>query len=155
MEMTFFKQMSGFELADASTMMVKKVSKKARALVGTIVMFSSEFDNVATVELVMFKKQGGEYRKMPYNVPPSGSCDFLNNDKNFYPEYSKASNSPMPIPCPYPIMNYTIKPEGFMPSLKNFPVYLLETGDYMVEAVWKKNGKELAKYQAFGSLINL
>jgi hypothetical protein len=147
--------MSGFENADASTMMVKKINKTRRALVGTIRVLKSEFDNVAKVEFVLFKKQGGEYRKMPYNLPATPSCDFLNNDKNFYPEYSKVSNSPMPIPCPYPIMNYTIKPEGFMPSLKNFPLHLLETGDYMVEATWKKNDKEVAKYQIFGSLINL
>jgi hypothetical protein len=136
-------------------MMVKKINKTSRAIVGTIRVLSSEFDNVAKVELVLFKKQGGEYRKMPYNIPPSACCDFLNKDKNFYPEYVKVSNSPFPMPCPYPMMNYTIKPEGFMPSLKSFPLHLLETGDYMVEAAWKKNGKDVAIYQIFGSLINL
>jgi hypothetical protein len=81
---------------------MRKINRTARAIVGTVQVFSAEGDNDVKIEVQLYKKQGGEYRKLPYNFPKAPLCDTINNDDHFYPDVVKHSDMPMPMPCPIP-----------------------------------------------------
>lgn len=81
----FDLQMDRFEILeqdksifDWSTVKVRKVGKN-RYLVGDI-KFLITLDNDVTIQMKAFKKQGGEYRLMPYKIPPTPFCDFVKSD---------------------------------------------------------------------------
>jgi hypothetical protein len=150
---------------------MKKVNKTTRALVGTFQIIYPDFDNNVTAEVLLYKKQGGEFRKLPYNSPPKPICNALNDDIFLIPEFGAASDFPIPTPCPLVNVSfkkkskispnlvlflqkvYTVK--GYAPSLNKLPVYLFSSGDYMFETVFRKKRKELVRYQFYGSLINV
>lgn len=104
-EITEIKQLSGHEISDWSGLRVKKINRTARAIVGTLLVLTNEIDTDVKVEVQLFKKQGGEYRKLPYNFPQSEFCASVNRDNYWYPELVKYSDLPMPFPCPVPIVN--------------------------------------------------
>lgn len=92
-ESYFDAQMDRFEVlyqnlsySDFSQLKVRKVNK-VRSLVGEIKFFVP-FGNDITIEAKAYKKQGGEYRQMPYKFPPMPFCDFLIQDRKikFYVE---------------------------------------------------------------------
>lgn len=61
--------------------------------------------HVAADDTYMFsyfvsKKQGGEYRKLPFKLMPKGMCSFINEDEFFFPELNKYSDINLPVPCP-------------------------------------------------------
>jgi hypothetical protein len=100
LEIQDFKQILGGQFSDFSNVRVKKLNKTTRGLFGNINLMVSDFDNSMQVEAKMSKKQGGEYRKLPYRLPPKKLCDFFNEDIFFYPDLVKTSNLPLPFPCP-------------------------------------------------------
>lgn len=65
-------------LTDWSSMKVRKVNK-IRCLVGEIKIYKS-FGNDIMVQVKGYKKQGGEYRLMPYKLQPTPFCDFVKSD---------------------------------------------------------------------------
>lgn len=85
---------------DGSGIKVKKLNRTTRGLVGNIT-YHVPLDDSYFVEAHFYKKQGGEYRLMPYKVPPTGFCKAVKNDIYFYPDLAKFSNYPMPFPCPF------------------------------------------------------
>ena len=98
------KQLSGAEFIDFSEWKVRKVNRTTRLLTGTVVVVNPNIDNKVKIEFELYKKQGGEYRKQAYTLPPKGSCDFINQDTYFYPEIVKVSNAPEKMPCPLPVV---------------------------------------------------
>jgi Protein of unknown function (DUF1091) len=69
---------------------------------GNLTLFASDADNTKQVEAKMWKKQGGEYRLLPFKLPAKNLCDFLNQDTIVIPDMVKVSNIPSPMPCPVP-----------------------------------------------------
>ena len=61
-------------------MKIRKINKTERAIVGDCVI-NSPLGNEIEVSIDAFTKQGGEYRLMPYKVPPGPFCDFLIKDE--------------------------------------------------------------------------
>lgn len=172
MEFDRFEQASGWDFTDFSLVRVKRLNKTARAIFG-ILQQKVAADDTHLVSFELSLKQGGQYRKLPYKLPPKGFCSFINEDIYIYPELSKASDIPWPLSCPLPIVNvhfsktlksfdwkfkssqknYTI--DGYIPSIKNLPVKYLMSGDYMIENFITKDGAALNSFKMFGSLINL
>ena len=81
----FDVQMDRFEVmeqdtryTDWSEMKIRKVSK-VRSLIGHVKIEVPVGNNVL-VEGKAYKKQGGEYRLMPYHVSPLPLCDYLGSD---------------------------------------------------------------------------
>jgi hypothetical protein len=74
---------------------------KTRKLVGNVT-YHVPVDNSYIAITNLYKKQGGEYRMMPYTLPKKGYCDFVNSEKLFVEDLIKASNFPYPFPCPFP-----------------------------------------------------
>jgi hypothetical protein len=92
---------------------------KTRKLMGDLI-YHATLDNSYIGSAGIYKKQGGEYRLMPYTIsfivtrlivtkdasaytiPKMGFCDFLNADKYFVKDIVDASNYPYPFPCPFP-----------------------------------------------------
>jgi hypothetical protein len=94
------KQISGFENVDWTGVRVKKINRTARAIVGTVQILKPKLDNDVKVEVQLFKKQGGEYRKLPYNFPRASFCDAVNNDVYLYPDFVEQTDFTRPMPCP-------------------------------------------------------
>jgi hypothetical protein len=105
-EIREFKQISGAEDIDFSGFKVRKINKTTRALVGPVIVKATGIDNDVKMEHLVYKKQGGEYRKLPYNLPPQECCDFLNNDPYVFSDFVKVSDFPNPIPCPLPNVRF-------------------------------------------------
>jgi hypothetical protein len=103
-EIRDYEQLSGFESVDFTQVRARKINKTTRALTGTFFVKELVVDNKIIVEHLFFKKQGGEYRKLPYTLPPKPFCDYVNEDVYFYPEIQKVSNIPKPFPCPLPVV---------------------------------------------------
>jgi hypothetical protein len=87
---------------DFTGVRIKKINKTTRAFVGTFYILTPVFDNDGRIDAELYKKQGGEYRKLPYNLAPEPICNFWKNDIYVYPEIVKASNLPEVLPCPVP-----------------------------------------------------
>lgn len=89
---------------DASNLKVKKLNRTTRGIVGNLT-FHVPLDNSYLAEATVYKKQGGEYRLMPFRYPPTGLCTAVNTDKVWYPDFVKVSDLPYPMPCPSPIVS--------------------------------------------------
>lgn len=98
-----------------------------------------------------YKKQGGEYRLMPFKSPARNFCDFLNDDLFFYKSFSEVTDFPYPLACPLKAGVYEVR--GYAPSLKNTPFTILQEGDYMGEASITKKGKTYWKAQLFVNVV--
>lgn len=87
---------------DWSNYQVKKFNRTVRQLVGNMT-YHVPVDNSYQLEGVIFAKQGGEYRRLPYRVPLNGYCDFMKDEPGyFYEELAAVSNLPYPFECPSP-----------------------------------------------------
>jgi hypothetical protein len=64
------------------------------------VFLRGPLDDNTKVKITIYKKQGGEYRLMPYNFPLSDWCSAINNDPYVYPDVAKSSNISLPLDCP-------------------------------------------------------
>lgn len=85
-------------------MKLKKFNK-TRAFSGEV-NFKVEMDNSYEISAKVFKKQGGEYRLLPYKVDPTSFCDFFNSDDIAYPELVKLSDFEKPLICPMKAVNF-------------------------------------------------
>lgn len=103
-----YEQQGEATYLDYSNLKVRKDAKtKTRKIYGNITQHIA-LDNSYMAEAYVYVKQGGEYRLLPYKVPAKGFCDFNNDDVYYYPEFSGASDYPMPYPCPCPAVRISI-----------------------------------------------
>lgn len=65
-------------IIDWSSLKIRKVNKN-RSLVGDMKVHAT-LDNDVIIQVKGYKKQGGEYRLMPYKVQPTPLCEFVEND---------------------------------------------------------------------------
>lgn len=90
---------------------------------------------------------------LPYKLKKKGICDFYNDDKLFYPEFCDYSDWEVPYACPQPAGVYAYK--GYAPSLKNWPITILNSGDYSAEATIEKDEVIYLRFRMYFSLINI
>lgn len=98
-----------------------------------------------------YRKQGNEYRKMPYGIGPTKYCDFFKNDKWWYDDLLLVSNLPAKTVCPWPQGKYTIK--GYTVQFGTVPPYF--NGDFMVEGIIKKGKVVVNGYQIYASIVRV
>jgi hypothetical protein len=91
------------KFVDWSQLKVRKMNK-TRKMAGNVT-YHVPLDNSFITFSNLYKKQGGEYRLMPYTLPKEGFCDFMGSDKYFTADLVKASNFPYPFPCPFPAVS--------------------------------------------------
>ena len=135
---------------DFTKVYVRKVDKVRKIFGNTTAHI--DLDNSFLCEVEIYKKQGGEYRLMPFKVSKKGLCDLHDEDKLFYPELCKASDFKCPFKCPMPAGTYAYR--GFTPSLKNTPVSIINSGDYATETTIEKDGKVYLSFRIYVSLIS-
>lgn len=164
--------MSDDKYFDLTKLKIRKDKEsKTRKLYGNV-SINTEMDNSYKETILLYKKQGGEYRKMPYKIPDKGICDLFNEGEYIYPELVAHSDFPNPMPCPLPAVSsfsrinfieedliisfqriYEIR--GFQPSLKNVPNMVLPTGDYAIECTILKDGEVGFKARFYVSIIRI
>ena len=74
--------------ADFSKLRLKKVNR-THSLVGDVTYFQ-ELNNDLKLKVLLFKKQGGQYRLTQFKTPVQGICDFYNSDKFVVEELQKS-----------------------------------------------------------------
>lgn len=116
---------------------LKKVNK-VRKIFGNATWHIA-IDNTFMAERLLYMKQGGEYRRLPYKLPKQGFCDFHNDDKNFYPDLAAHSDFEVPFQCPQQPRTYGFR--AFAPSLENLPSLIVQSGEYSCELIVEKKGK--------------
>lgn len=90
------------KIVDFSQIKVQRVNKtKARGVFGPIIVHEPINNNYEMEELI-YTKQGGEYRQMPFRIQKVKLHEFFKNDKTFYPDMIAMSDIPFPTPCPLP-----------------------------------------------------
>ena len=90
-------------------MRVKKVNRK-HVIVGELI-FYNEISNEQKCTVLLYKKQGGEYRLTQFKLPVKGCCDFYNGDIFLVPEFqSYCKNCPKQSDkiCPFPAVSFSI-----------------------------------------------
>ena len=152
---------------------IKKVNK-IRSIVGYVI-YNVPFVNDIKIEIKTLKKQGGEYRYMPYKLLPGPFCDVLVKDKYFYPDVARHSDLPEDIMsnCPLPAVsqdflkiviinfnliflfkgNYSIN--GITTNLENLPIAVAQTGEYCGEMTYYKDNQKVAIYRAYAYINNV
>lgn len=110
-------------------------------------------DNTFITELLLYKKQGGEYRKLPYKLPRKGICDFANDDKIFYPDIAQHSDHEVPFKCPQPIGVYALR--GLSIQLDKLPDVIIHSGDYAGELVIQKDDIQYLRLRLYCSIIRI
>lgn len=136
---------------DYTQLHVKKVNK-TRKLFGNTT-YHIALDNTYTCEALVYMKQGGEYRLMPYKLKKKAICDFYTEDTMFYAEMCQYSTWKVPFECPQPTGVYSYL--GYSPSLKNWPVSIMHTGSYAGEVTVEKDGVAYFRYRMYVSVINV
>lgn len=99
-QIQYLEQLDEPTYVDYSKLKVRKVNG-TRKIFGNVTCHIP-LDNTYLCEALVYIKQGGQYRLMPYKLPKKGVCDVHNEDKYFYPDLVAASDFPMPYPCPLP-----------------------------------------------------
>lgn len=110
---------------DYTKLYVRKVNK-TRRLYGNI-MYDIAVDNSFMSEMLIYMKQGGQYRLMPYRM----------QKKAFVTEMCQYSTWKFSFECPLPSGVYSYL--GYSPSHKNWPSVIMTSGDYAVETIIEKN----------------
>ncbi|CAO1398196.1 unnamed protein product [Diamesa serratosioi] len=109
--------------ADFSKLRVKKVNR-THGLYGEL-NFKQELTNDIRCEIVLFKKQGGEYRKTQFKLPGKGFCDFYNSETFVVPDFQNyCLNCPKQEEkiCPWKAQIYNVEQYTF--KAKDIPPYL-------------------------------
>lgn len=145
------EQLSDNKYVDYSGLYVKKVNKTKKLFGNTT--YHIDLDNTFFIGATVYMKQGGEYRLMPFKLKKKEICDFYNEDKFFYDEMCKFSDWEIPFKCPQPAGIYAFK--GYSPSLKNWPITILHTGEYAGEVNLEKDGVVYFTYRMYVSVINV
>ncbi|KAG5678972.1 hypothetical protein PVAND_008587 [Polypedilum vanderplanki] len=133
---------------------VKKINK-TRSLVGYS-LFNAPVGDDFKVEGKVLKKQGGEYRLLPYNMQPAPFCSTLAKDEYMYPEVAKNSDFPEDVMtnCPFKPNNYSFY--GVSISMKNVPKIIAPSGDYAIEAIiYDPESSIAAKYRLYVTIIQV
>ena len=74
-------------------------------------VFKVGLTNEHNCSVLLFKKQGGEYRKTSYKLPIKGCCDFYNTNTFIIPDFqSHCDNCPKQSDnvCPFPAVSFKI-----------------------------------------------
>ncbi|CAO1384155.1 unnamed protein product [Diamesa hyperborea] len=129
---------------------VKKVNRTHHLLIGNFTLFINQGNEYEFFAL-LYKKQGNEYKKTPYKVGPNKFCDFLRDEKMFYPGVLAASDFPSIETCPWPSNLYHFL--GYSIQLSKAPP-IFPSGDYMIEAYSELGGKMQNGYRIYGTLSN-
>jgi Protein of unknown function (DUF1091) len=129
---------------------VKRI-KKQRLVFGNFTCLKP-FDNDVIFELTAYKKQGGEYRLMPYKIRKP-ICDLAREDTYFYKDICNSSTFEMPPPCPFPAKTFYVN--GYTPSLKDLPLAIMPSGDYHARASYFIGDAEKARIKIWVSIIQL
>jgi hypothetical protein len=110
----------------------KMKNSKTRAVFGSVTLFRP-MGNDVIFDTVILKKQGGEYRTLPFRLFPTPMCDYLANDVYFYPELAKNSDFPADVMsnCPFKPGKYNYR--GVSISLKEAPKEIMPSGEYAFE----------------------
>jgi hypothetical protein len=99
-ELQKFNQTFSTGAMDTSKIRVKRINgTKERGLYGPWIA-RGPIDDSYKVKATMYRKQGGEYRLLPYNFPLADYCTALNSDPYVLPDMAKHSNFSLPISCP-------------------------------------------------------
>lgn len=132
---------------------VKKVNK-IRSVFGWFFLHVP-FGNDIKIEVKTLKKQGGEYRYLPYKLIPTPFCDALESDKYFYPDIAKYSDFPEDIKnnCPLSAGNYSLN--GVIVSLENLPIIAVKSGEYCGELIYYKDDRKVAIYRGYAYINNV
>jgi hypothetical protein len=105
LEITNIEQTAGdTKFIDGTLLKVKRTvvnGIKTRTASGPFII-NEPIDVTHLLEINTYKKQGGQYRLMPYKLPIMTFCDFLNTDVTFIPAWMEASNMTRPLGCPIP-----------------------------------------------------
>jgi hypothetical protein len=95
-----FEQTLTNGIADMSQIRIKRINgTKERGIFGTYTI-KGPVDDSYKFKVTLYKKQGGEYRLMPYNSPLAPWCSTINNDPYIVPDKVKHSNMTLPLDCP-------------------------------------------------------
>ncbi|KAG5676538.1 hypothetical protein PVAND_006364 [Polypedilum vanderplanki] len=134
---------------------IKKINKTTRGIFG-FAYFHVPIGNDIKFEGKVLKKQGGEYRYLPYGVKPEPICDLFANDKYIYPDMSKNSDMPADIKnnCPMQPGNYSFNGVVFL--LENVPKVILPSGDFANEGIYYNAENEvIGIYRFYGQINNV
>ncbi|KAL7037962.1 hypothetical protein ACKWTF_009419 [Chironomus riparius] len=132
---------------------VRKINK-TRSLVGYM-EFKIPMGNDNKAEYKLLRKQGGEYRYMPYSVPPLPFCEFLSKDKYFYPDVANNSDFPedLEASCPLSPGNYSLY--GIAINTDNIPMVAVHSGEYAAESIfYDNNGRLTGTYRIIYAFVN-
>lgn len=72
-----------------------------RGIFGTIIYHVADDDSFL-LESIIYIKQGGEYRRMPFKLAKKGCCSAIQDDEIIYPDLVAVSDFPKQFPCPFP-----------------------------------------------------
>ncbi|CAO1414382.1 unnamed protein product [Diamesa tonsa] len=129
---------------------VRKVNRTHHLIIGNLTLFVDQ-GNEYEFFAVLYKKAGNAYKKTPYKMGPNKFCDFLSEEKMFYPHIHATSDFPSIETCPWPKNLYHLF--GYSVQFNVFPPYL-SSGDYMVECYSELNGKLQNGYRFYGIISN-
>ena len=92
---------------------VRKVNRTHHLIIGNFTLHVNQGNDYMFFG-VLYKKQGNAYKKTPYKVGPAKFCDFLRNDKIFYPDVKASSDIPSIEICPWPAVSNYIFTDGLL-----------------------------------------
>jgi len=119
---------SNTKYIDLSTMKIKRINKNSgKVIVGSLI-FDRDMDETLRVSVELYKKQGGEYRILPFKANVT-CCSVVSAENEFYAQFGKCHG--MPMKCPIPAGNYTCVKGNTMENPHYPPV--LHSGDYMFD----------------------
>lgn len=72
---------------------VRKVNRTHHLFLGDLETFEP-FGDQYTVEGLIYKMAGNDYKKLPYHVGPDGWCEFVKKQKWLYEKFREASDFP-------------------------------------------------------------
>lgn len=99
------EQMAGdSRIIDWRDLKIKRFNRTTRGLFGKVT-YHKALDKNFTLEIIVLMKQGGQYRQLPYRIPPKIFCTFVQEDSYIYPEVASVSDFPYPPSCPFPNVN--------------------------------------------------
>jgi hypothetical protein len=85
-------------------------------------------DDSYQIKIAFYKKQGGQYRLSPMNIPPKGFCEAFNSGPYFAPDFAECSNFTLPLPCPFSNVRKLIRNLSFVYRSIQFQTVILTEG---------------------------
>lgn len=164
--------MGDSSIIDWRDLKIKKLNKTTRGIYGNAI-YHAPIDNTYKFEGTVYIKQGGRYKPLPFKRAPSGFCNFIQRDDQFYPLLAEESEFPFPMPCPLPkvrtkswslvmwkfnifaFVQKTYAVNGFIPSLAKIPLTIMNTGEYAVENLVLKNGTVVMGWRLYLSVVSI